>query len=116
MATEIFCWGYTGWRSQRRAGYEVSGFIDGYEFYAVKKTADAAERAFCRAARRAWMRRKVRVAWGLRPKLALGSLVAILLAFRQANITTRGCTANRRAGRHEPPGRSRQHPWFFAFG
>jgi hypothetical protein len=65
MATEVFCWGYTAWRSQRRDGCEVSGFIDGYEFYAVKNTVDAAERAFCRAARRAWLRRKVRVACGL---------------------------------------------------
>jgi len=44
MATEIFSWGYTAFRSQRRDSYEVSGFIDGYEFYAVKKTAEAAER------------------------------------------------------------------------
>ncbi|AQV96401.1 hypothetical protein BJN34_21265 [Cupriavidus necator] len=68
MATEVFCWGYTAWRTQRRAGYEVSGFIDGYEFNVIEKTADAAERAFCRVARKAWLRRNVRVACGLPPR------------------------------------------------
>jgi len=68
MATEIFCWGYTAWRSQRRDSYEVSGYIDGYEFYAVKKTAEAAERAFCHAAFRGWTRRQFRSAVGLSPR------------------------------------------------
>lgn len=65
MATEVFCWGYTAWRSQRHAGYEVCGFIDGREFHAVRETADAAERAFCRAAWRAWLLGKARVLCGL---------------------------------------------------
>jgi len=65
MATEIFSWGYTAWRTQRPGGYEVSGYVDGHKFDVVMETREGAERAFCRAARRAWLRRKVRVMQGL---------------------------------------------------
>ncbi len=65
MAIEIFAWGYTAWRTQRVNGYEVSGFIDGNEFTVVSRTAEEAERLFCRAARGAWMRRNARVFCGL---------------------------------------------------
>lgn len=65
MATEVFCWGYTAWRTRRVGGYEVSGFIDGRECTVVSESAEAAESIFCRAARRAWLRRKVRVVLGL---------------------------------------------------
>ena len=62
MATEIFAWGYTGWRTQRPHGFEVSGDIDGNDFTVVSGTARDAERLFCRAARSAWFRRKARIA------------------------------------------------------
>lgn len=65
MATEVFARGYTAWRTQRPAGYGVAGYLDGREVIVVKGTADDAERLFRRAARRAWLRRKVRVAIGL---------------------------------------------------
>ena len=65
MATEIFAWGYTGWRTQRSYGFEVSGFIDGNELTVVSRTAEEAERLFCRAARRAWLCRTARAALGL---------------------------------------------------
>lgn len=65
MVTEVFAWGYTAWRTQRPAGYEMAGYLDGREVIVVKGTADDAERLFRRAARRAWLRRKVRVAFGL---------------------------------------------------
>jgi hypothetical protein len=65
MATEFFAWGYTAWRTQRANGYEVSGFIDGNEFAVVSRTAEEAERLFCRAARRAWLHRNVRAVRGL---------------------------------------------------
>ena len=65
MATEIFAWGYTAWRTQRVNGYEVSGFIDGNEFTVVSRIAEEVERLFCRAARGAWMRRSARDFCGL---------------------------------------------------
>lgn len=65
MATEVFAWGYTGWRTQRADGFELRAFIDGNEFTVVKETADEAERLFCRAARKAWLRRNARLACGL---------------------------------------------------
>ncbi|WER49965.1 hypothetical protein CupriaWKF_22950 [Cupriavidus sp. WKF15] len=65
MATEIFAWGYTGWRTKRADGFELTGFIDGNEFTVVSATAEEAERLFCRAARRAWLRRTARAAIGL---------------------------------------------------
>ena len=65
MATEIFAWGYTGWRTQRADGFALTGFIDGNEITVVSRTAEEAERLFCRAARRAWLRRTVRAAVGL---------------------------------------------------
>lgn len=68
MATELFCWGYTGWMSGRGDGrYEVAGYIDGNDFY-VLDSRSAAERAFCRAAFRAWARRRLRSAVGLAPR------------------------------------------------
>lgn len=65
MASEVFAWGYTGWRTQRAGGFELSGFIDGNEFTVVSRTAAEAERLFCRAARRAWLVRNTRAACGL---------------------------------------------------
>jgi len=68
MATELFCWGYTAWASGRGHGwYEVAGYIDGSDFY-VLGSRSAAERAFCRAAFRAWVRRRLRAAVGLAPR------------------------------------------------
>lgn len=65
MASEIFSWGYTAWRSQRPNGFEVCGFVDGREVSVLSDTPDSAERQFCRAARSAWLRRKLRRLCGL---------------------------------------------------
>jgi hypothetical protein len=65
MATEIFSCGYTAWRTQRPNGYEVSGYLDGREFDVITESPERAERAFRRAARRAWLRRKLRTLRGL---------------------------------------------------
>lgn len=65
MATEIACWGYTAWRTQRATGYEVSGYVDGTEFCIVSADPNEAERCFCVAARRAWLRQQVRKMRGL---------------------------------------------------
>lgn len=59
MATELFAWGYTAWRSQRPDGYEVVGYVDGEEIHVTLDTPDDAERQFCYIARRAWARRKL---------------------------------------------------------
>lgn len=50
---------------QRPSGYSLSGHIDGHEFEIVTDTPQRAERAFTRAARRAWLRRKLPVLRGL---------------------------------------------------
>lgn len=65
MATEIFAWGYTAWLTQRPSGYELSGYIDGRDFYVFADTPRDVEKAFYRAARRAWLRRSLRVLRGL---------------------------------------------------
>lgn len=65
MATEVFAWGYVAWLTQRPSGYSLSGYIDGHEFEITTDTSREAERAFARAARRAWARRKLRVIRGL---------------------------------------------------
>ncbi|MGF7133023.1 hypothetical protein P3T40_004514 [Paraburkholderia sp. EB58] len=59
--TQVFAWGYVGWMTQRASGYSLSGYIDGREFDVVTDLPQEAERAFARAARSAWLRRKVRV-------------------------------------------------------
>lgn len=108
MATEVFCWGYTAWRSQRPTGYEVSGIIDGHDFYVIRETADAAERAFCRVARRAWLLRKVRMATGLHARktpqlsaadtyqdVALTVVLSALLSESAKSVCRRICSIGR---------------------
>ena len=63
--TQVFAWGYVGWMTQRASGYSLSGYIDGREFDIITDLLQEAERAFARAARSAWLRRKVRVLRGL---------------------------------------------------
>ena len=63
--TQVFAWGYVGWMAQRPSGYSLSGYIDGREFDVVTDLPQEAERAFARAARSAWLRRKVRRLRGL---------------------------------------------------
>jgi hypothetical protein len=63
--TQIFAWGFKAWMTQQPAGYSLSGYIDGREFGIVTDLPQEAERAFVRAARSAWLRRKVRVLRGL---------------------------------------------------
>jgi len=63
--TQVFAWGYVGWMTQRSSGFSLSGYIDGREFDVVTDLPQEAERAFARAARSAWLRRKVRVLRGL---------------------------------------------------
>ena len=63
--TQVFAWGYVGWMTQRSSGFSLSGYIDGREFDIVTDLPQEAERAFARAARSAWLRRKVRVLRGL---------------------------------------------------
>jgi len=68
MATELFCWGYTAYLSGTEGAYCAAGYIDGKRYVVVKETHGAAERAFCRAAVRGWMRRRLRSAIGLTPR------------------------------------------------
>ena len=63
--TQVFAWGYVGWMTQRSSGFSLSGYIDGREFDVVTDLPQEAERVFARAARSAWLRRKVRVLRGL---------------------------------------------------
>jgi hypothetical protein len=65
MATEVFAWGYVAWLTRRPEGYSLSGYIDGQEFDIVTDTPRQAERAFTRAARKAWLCRRSRVLRGL---------------------------------------------------
>ena len=58
--TQVFAWGYVAWMTQRPSGYSLSGYIDGREFDVVTDMPQQAERAFVRAARSAWLRRKLR--------------------------------------------------------
>jgi hypothetical protein len=59
--THVFAWGYEAWMTQRPSGqYSLSGYIDGREFDVATDLPQEAERAFARAARSAWLRRKVR--------------------------------------------------------
>lgn len=65
--TEIFAWGYTAHMTQRPEGFELSGYIDGQFLDIVARTTQQAEKSFARAARRAWLRRKIgRRGWRLR--------------------------------------------------
>ena len=63
--TQVFAWGYVGWMTQRPSGFSLSGYIDGREFDVVTDLPQEAERAFSRAARSAWLRRRLRVLRGL---------------------------------------------------
>jgi hypothetical protein len=63
--TQIFAWGYKAWMTQRSGKYSLSGYIDGREFDIVTDLPQEAERAFVRAARSAWLRRKLRRFRGL---------------------------------------------------
>jgi hypothetical protein len=63
--TNVFAWGYVGWMTQRPSGYSLSGYIDSREFDVVTDLPQEAERAFARAARSAWLRRKLRGLRGL---------------------------------------------------
>ena len=63
--TQVFAWGYVGWMTQRPSGFSLSGYIDGREFDVVTDLPQEAERAFVRAARSAWLRRKLRGLRGL---------------------------------------------------
>jgi hypothetical protein len=63
--TQVFAWGYVGWMTQRSSGFSLSGYIDGREFDIVTDLPQEAERVFARAARSAWLLRKVRVLRGL---------------------------------------------------
>ena len=51
--------------TKQTAGYSLSGYIDGQEFDIVTDLPQEAERAFARAARSAWLRRKLRRLRGL---------------------------------------------------
>lgn len=61
MATELFSpWGgFTGWRSQRHPGYDVTGQLDGISIYCYSDDCGTVERAFYRACRRAFLRRYI---------------------------------------------------------
>ena len=63
--TQVFAWGYVGWMTQQSGKYSLSGYIDGREFDIVTDMPQEAERAFARAARSAWLRRKLRRLRGL---------------------------------------------------
>jgi hypothetical protein len=58
--TNVFAWGYDAWLTQRSGKFSLSGYIDGQQFEVVTDLPQEAERAFARAARSAWLRRKVR--------------------------------------------------------
>jgi hypothetical protein len=58
--TQVFAWGYVAWMTQRPSGYSLSGYIDGQEFDIVTDLPQEAESAFARAARSAWLHRKLR--------------------------------------------------------
>ena len=74
--TQIFAWGYEAWLTQQSGKYSLSGYIDGREFDIVTDMPQEAERAFARAARLAWLRRKLRRLRGLpaRESLPINSL------------------------------------------
>ena len=59
MATELFSpWGgFTGWRSQRHPGYDVTGELHGISIYYYSDDCNTVERAFYRACRRTFLRR-----------------------------------------------------------
>lgn len=59
MATELFSlWGgFTGWRSQRYPGYDVTGELDGISVWYYSDDCVTVERAFYRACRRTFLRR-----------------------------------------------------------
>jgi hypothetical protein len=63
--TEILSWGYIGWLTRRTEGYELSGYLDGEEFSVIAETSEQATRTFNRMARRAYLRRGIRVLQGL---------------------------------------------------
>jgi hypothetical protein len=63
--TQVFAWGYKAWMTQRSGKFSLSGYIDGLEFDIVTDLPQEAERAFVRAARSAWLRRKSRRLRGL---------------------------------------------------
>ena len=63
--TQVFAWGFVGWMTQQSGKYSLSGYIDGREFDIVTDMPQEAERAFARAARSAWFRRKLRRLRGL---------------------------------------------------
>ena len=63
--TQVFAWGYVAWMTQQSRKYSLSGYIDGREFDIVTDLPQEAERAFARAARSAWLRRKLRGLRGL---------------------------------------------------
>jgi hypothetical protein len=63
--TQVFAWGYVAWMTQRPSGYSLSGYIDGQECYIVTDLPQEAERGFVRAARSAWLHRKLRRLRGL---------------------------------------------------
>ena len=58
MATELFsvC-GYTGWRSQAFPGYTVTCTFDGHNWCCDRDSIGEAEKAFYAAARRALLRK-----------------------------------------------------------
>lgn len=72
MATELFSlWGgFTGWRSQRGAGYDVSATLDGVEIWYRAKDSETVERAFYSACRRTFLRRYL--PWLAPPAAELG--------------------------------------------
>ena len=58
MATELWSLlGYTGWRSQGRAGYAVSAVLDGHPIHYTGGDIKAVERLFYRACWRMFWRR-----------------------------------------------------------
>lgn len=59
MATELFSiWGgFTGWRAQRGAGYDVTATLDGIVVHYCADDSRAVDRAFARACRRTVLRR-----------------------------------------------------------
>lgn len=58
MATELWSLlGYTGWRSQGRAGYDVSAVLDGHPIHYTGADIKVVERLFYGACRRMFLRR-----------------------------------------------------------
>lgn len=59
MATELFSlWGgFTGWRSQRHLGYDVTGELHAISIYYYSDDCNTVERAFYCACRRTFLRR-----------------------------------------------------------